>query len=101
MSLDRLSRKKSCSLDSQGESLSPSDNSLSSNVCNIETRKIIIIIFLLIIQTFKCFQAAASNSDKSSKGSIKEEIKPKIPIKCKDKVKIINEKINPEEEVKI
>lgn len=34
MSLDRLSRKKSCSLDSNGESLSPSDNSISSNVCN-------------------------------------------------------------------
>lgn len=100
MSLDRLSRKKSGSLDSQGESLSPSDNSLSSNVCSIKTRKII-IIFLLFIQTFKYFQAAASNSEKSLKESIKEEIKPKISIKCKDKVKIINEKINPEEEVKI
>lgn len=32
MSLDRISRKKSFSIDSQGESMSPSDNSLSSNV---------------------------------------------------------------------
>lgn len=44
MSLDRLSRKKSSSLDSQGESLSPSDNSISSNVSYIE----IIITFLYL-----------------------------------------------------
>lgn len=42
-----------------------------------------------------------SNSDKSSKASNKDEIKPKIPIKCKDKVRIINEKANPEDEVKL
>lgn len=35
MSLDRISRKKSSSLDSHCESLSPSDNSISSNVCNM------------------------------------------------------------------
>lgn len=40
MSLDRLSRKKSCSLDSQGESRSLSENSISSNVCSIETKSI-------------------------------------------------------------
>ncbi|XP_025425805.1 E3 ubiquitin-protein ligase MGRN1-like [Sipha flava] len=74
MSLDRLSRKKSCSLDSHGESLSPSDNSLSSN-------------------------AATSSSDKSFKGSNKDDVKTKNPVKCKDKVKIINEKANPEDEI--
>lgn len=46
------------------------------------------------------FQGAASNSEKSSsKGSNKDEIKPKIQIKCKDKVRVINEKANPEDEV--
>jgi len=44
---------------------------------------------------------AASNSEKSSKGSNKNEVKPKVPIKCKDKVKVINEKANPEDEVNI
>lgn len=42
MSLDRLSRKKSSSLDSHGESISPSENSISSNVCSTD------ILFKLI-----------------------------------------------------
>lgn len=48
-----------------------------------------------------CFQTAASNNEKSSKGSNKDEIKPKVPIKCKDKVTVINEKANPEDEVNV
>lgn len=48
----------------------------------------------------ECSQAAASNSEKSLKGS-NNETKPKVLIKCKDKVKVINEKANPEDEVNI
>ncbi|XP_050524944.1 probable E3 ubiquitin-protein ligase MGRN1 isoform X2 [Daktulosphaira vitifoliae] len=71
LSLDRLSRKKSCSIDSHNESFSQSDNSVSSNV---------------------------TNNEKSLKGSIKDDSQLKLSIKCKDNVKVINEKGNLEEE---
>ncbi|XP_050440500.1 E3 ubiquitin-protein ligase MGRN1 isoform X2 [Adelges cooleyi] len=70
-----MSKKKSSSIDSHGESLSPSDNSISSNAIG-----------------------GTSISDKSSKSSSKEETKPKLSIKCKDQVKVVNEKGDLEEE---